>query len=126
MYFNLFSTGCAAACGLLRGGTSLLALPGFHVLFCFDFLGVGGSQPDSSHSLKLHRLKLPVWSGTKLLGVYMLGRNTHEPALHPSPRLSVCFFFFFLFFLYLYPASALLFIRSSPPENAAKVSSQMF
>lgn len=35
MYFNLFSTGCAAACGWLRGGASLLALPGFHVFFIF-------------------------------------------------------------------------------------------
>lgn len=62
----------------------------------------GKSQPDSSHSLKLHWLKLPVRSGTKLLGVYTLGRNTHEPALHPSPRLSL-FFLLLSFFLIFIP-----------------------
>lgn len=56
MCFNLFLTGCAAACGWSRGGALLSALSDFHILY-FSISGGGKSPPDGGHCVKLRQLK---------------------------------------------------------------------
>lgn len=115
MYFNLFLTVYAAACGWSRGGALLSALSDFHILDISNFRRWEKSDRRWPPCKTLPG-KLLTRSSTKLLCVYTLWRNTHEPTLHPSPRLSrhqirSCFLFFSFFFFfkkYLYPASDLL------------------